>query len=152
MKMIRKSFAFTATALPILAFALTPSAASAQNFTGTYPVSVTQTLCGIAGNIKCGSSSYCLKLTDDRSFGRPDSGPATLESFNSPSLFGTFEVIGNTIMTTFQTSGNGTSSGVVIAAPASARTGQIGIGIYDLVVAGESEASGLATFGVKNGC
>jgi len=36
MKMIRKSFAFTATALPILAFALTSSAASAQSFTGNY--------------------------------------------------------------------------------------------------------------------
>ena len=80
--MIRKIFAFAATALPILAFALTPSAASAQSFTGNYPVlSLTQTKCGLTGNSKCSNQSYFLKLTDDGAFGRPHSGLATLESF-----------------------------------------------------------------------
>ena len=58
--MIRKILAFTAMALPLLAFALTPSSASAQSFTGNYPVSVTETLCGIAGNIKCGNQTFSV--------------------------------------------------------------------------------------------
>jgi hypothetical protein len=150
--MTRKILAFTATALPLLAFALTPSSASAQSFTGNYTVSVTETQCGIAGNIKCGNQSYCLELTDDGSFGRPNSGPATLKSFDSGSLSGSFQVIGNTIVATLETgSETGEAGGVVLAAPATASTGKIGTGIYDLVI-GESEATGLATFGVKNSC
>lgn len=148
--MIGKIFAFTATALPILAFALTPSAASAQSFTGNYPVSLTQTKCGLTGNIKCGNQSYCLKLTDDGNFGRPHSGLATLESFVSSPFSGTFQVVGNTIVAAFGTeSGTGEGGGFVLVAPANASTGVIGTGIYDLV---PNEASALATFGVKNGC
>ena len=160
-KMIRKILAFTATALPLLALALTPSAAksanstssaSAQIFTGNYLVSVTETKCGIAGNIICGNQSYCLVLNDDGGFGRPNSGTAVLNSFNSSPLSGTFQVIGNTIMVTFGTgSATGEAGGVVLAAPATASTGKIGTGIYDLVLGG-SEASGLATFGAKNSC
>ena len=156
--MIRTIFTFTATALPILAFALTPSAASAQtanaqsvltkSFTGNYPVSLTQTECGLFGEIKCGNQSYCLKLTDDGNFGRPHSGPATLESFVSSPVSGSFQVIGNTILVTFGTaSGNGEAGIFVLVAPANPSTGVIGTGIY-----GQSEASALATFGVKNGC
>ncbi len=150
--MIRKILAFTTTALPLLAFALTPSSASAQS-SGNYPVSVTETLCGIAGNIKCGNQSYCLELTDDGSFGRPHSGPAKLESFDSSPLSGgTFQVIGKTIVVSFGVgSDTGEDDTVVLVAPANASTGTIGVGIYDLA-AGGSEASGLATFGVKNSC
>jgi hypothetical protein len=112
--MIRKILAFTATALPLLAVALTPSSASAQSFTGNYMVSVTETKCGIAGNIKCGNQSYCLELTDDGSFGRPNSGSAALQSSNSGSLSGSFQVIGNTIVATLQTgSATGEVGGVV---------------------------------------
>ncbi len=150
--MIRKIFAFTATALPILALALTPRAASAQSFTGDYTVSVTETLCGVAGNIKCGNQSYCLELTDDGSVGRPHSGPATLDSSDSSQLSGTFQVIGRTIVATFGVgSETGEADSVVLVAPANASTGTIGVGVYDLA-AGGSEASGLATFGVKDSC
>ena len=150
--MLRKILAFTATALPLLAFALTPGSASAQSFTGNYNVSVTQTQCGIGGTIKCSNQSYCLLLTDDGSFGRPHSGAATLNSSGNSPLLGSFQVIGKTIMASF---GVGSSTGeadtVVLVAPANASTGTIGVGIYDLA-AGGSEASGLATFGVKNSC
>ncbi len=150
--MIGKILAFAATALPLLAFALTPSSASAQSFTGNYTVSVTETKCGIFGNIKCGNQSYCLELTDDGGFGRPNSGTATLESFVSSPLSGSFQVIGNTIMASFGVgSGTGEADTVVFVAPANASTAKIGVGIYDLA-AGGSEASGLATFGVKNSC
>jgi len=163
-KMIRKILAFTATALPLLAFALTASAASpakpasstssasAQIFTGDYLVSVTETQCGMFGDIKCGNQSYCLELTDDGGFGRPNSGTAVLKSFVSSPLSGSFQVIGKTIMVSFGVgSGTGEADTVVLVAPATASTGQIGVGIYDLA-AGGSEASGLATFGAKNSC
>jgi hypothetical protein len=150
--MIRKILAFTATVLPLLAFALTPSSASAQSFTGNYNVSVTQTKCGLAGNIKCSNATYCLALTDDGSFGRPHSGSATLNSSISSPLLGSFQVIGKTIMASFGTgSATGEADTVVLVAPATASTGTIGVGIYELA-AGGNEASGLATFGVKNSC
>jgi hypothetical protein len=160
--MIRKILAFAATALPLLAFALTPSSASAASstsststkiFTGNYLVSVTETKCGLTGNIVCGNSSYCLVLTDDGAFGRPNSGTATLNSFNSsPLTGGTFQVIGNTIIVNFGVgSGTGEADTVVLVAPANASTGTVGVGIYELA-AGGIEASGLATFGVKNSC
>jgi hypothetical protein len=151
-KMIRKILALTATALPVLAFALTPSSARAQSFTGNYAVSVTETECGIAGNIKCANQTYCLELTDDGDFGRAHSGPATLESSGSSPLSGTFQVIGKMITATFGVgSDTGEDDSVVLVAPANTGTGAIGIGIYDLA-AGESEATGLATFGAKNSC
>jgi len=142
----------TAAALAILAFAMTSSAAKAQSLTGNFTVSVTETKCGISGNIKCGNQSYCLELTDDGSSGRPQSGPAILESSGSTPLYGNFQVIGKTFMATFGVgSDTGEEDSVVLVAPANPSAGTIGIGIYDLA-AGESEASGLATFGAKNGC
>jgi hypothetical protein len=142
----------TTTVLAIVAFALTPSAAKAQSFTGNFPVSVTEVEAGIAGNIKGSNQAFCMVLTDDGSFGRAHSGPATLESFGGSSLPGTFQVIGKTIIATFETrSDNGEAGGLVLVAPANASNGTIGVGVYDLVF-GESEASGLATFGMKNGC
>ena len=48
-------------------------------------------------------------------------------------------------------SSTGEADTVVLVAPANASTGTIGVGIYDLA-AGGSEASGFATFGVKNSC
>lgn len=150
--MLRKILAFTATALPLLAFALTPSSASAQSFTGNYTVAVTETKCGLAGNIKCANQTYCLELTDDGSFGRKDSGPATLQSSGSSSLSGSFLVIGKTIVATFGVgSATGEADTVVFVAPANASSGTIGVGVYDLA-AGGTEASGLATFGAKNSC
>ena len=150
--MIRKILAFMATALPVVAFALTPSSASAQSFTGNYNVSVTESKCGIAGNIKCGNSTYCLELTDDGSFGRTHSGAAKLNSSLSSPLLGSFQVIGKTIVASFGTgSATGEADTVVLSAPANASTGTIGVGIYELA-AGGSEATGLATFGVKNSC
>jgi hypothetical protein len=79
------------------------------------------------------------------------SGTATLNSFNSsPLTGGTFQVIGKTIVVAFGVgSGTGENNTVVLVAPANASTGTIGVGIYD---SGANEATGLATFGVKNSC
>ena len=47
--MSRNIRTFIAMALPLLAFALAPNAAKAQNFTGNYPVFETQVKGGVAG-------------------------------------------------------------------------------------------------------
>jgi hypothetical protein len=139
-------------ALAIAAFALAPSSAKAQSFTGNYPVSVTETECGIAGNIKCSNQSYCLELTDDGGFGRKHSGTATLETFGGGTLSGgEFYVIGNMIFVNFGVAGGeGEETGLVLFAPANASTGKIGTGIFGLT--GGVPSSGLATVGEKNGC
>ena len=150
--MIRKIFAFTTMALSILAFALTTSAASAQSFTGNYPVLETQVKAGVGGTIKGSNQTFCLVLTDDGSFGRPHSGTATLEGFDGGSLTGgEFYVIGNNIFVNFVVgSSTGEASALVVFAPANASNGTIGTGILGLT--GGVPSSGLATFGVKNGC
>src|SRR5580693_3816487 len=141
-----------ATALAILAFALTSSAAKAQSFTGNYPVLDTQVKAGIAGTIKGANQNFCLVLTDDGNFGRPHSGTATLESFDGGSVTGgEFYVIGNNIIVNFVVgSSNGQASGLVLFAPANASKGTIGTGILGLT--GGVPSTGLATVGAKNGC
>ena len=69
--MSRNIRTFIAMALPLLAFAIGPSAAKAQSFTGNYPVLETQVKAGIAGTIKGGNQNFCLVLTDNGAFGRP---------------------------------------------------------------------------------
>ena len=149
--MIRNIGKLTATALAILAFALT-SAAKAQSFTGNYPVLETQVKAGIGGTIKGANQNFCLVLTDDGSFGRPHSGTATLDGFDGGSLTGgEFYVIGNNIFVNFVVgSSTGEASGLVIFAPVTASKGTIGTGILGLT--GGVPSSGLATVGVKNGC
>jgi hypothetical protein len=139
-------------ALAILAFALTSSAAKAQSFTGNYPVLETQVKAGLGGTIKGANQNFCLVLTDNGSFGRTHSGPATLEGFDGgPLTGGGFYVIGNNIFVNFVVgSTTGEAVGLVIFAPAKASTGTIGTGILGLT--GGVPSSGLATFGVKNGC
>ena len=150
--MSRNIRTFIAMALPLLAFAIGPSAAKAQSFTGNYPVLETQAKAGITGNIKGGNQSFCLVLTDDGAFGRPHSGTATLEGFNGGSLTGgEFYVIGHNILVNFvvgSTTGEATS--LVLFAPANATTATIGTGILGLT--GGVPSSGLATVGAKNGC
>ena len=141
-----------AMALPMLALALTSSAAKAQGFTGNYPVLETQVKAGVGGTIKGANQNFCLVLTDDGNFGRPHSGTATLEGFDGGSLTGgEFYVIGTNIFVNFVVgSSTGEATGLVIFAPANASKGTIGTGILGLT--GGVPSSGLATFGVKNGC
>ena len=150
--MSRNIRTFIAMALPLLAFAIGPSAAKAASFTGNYPVLETQGKAGLTGNITGGNQSYCLVLTDDGAFGRPHSGTATLESFNAPSITGgEFYVIGNNIFVNFTVgSSNGEASGLALFAPVNITKGTIGTGI--LALTGGVPSSGLATVGAKNGC
>src|SRR5258708_24434211 len=123
--MSRNIRTFIAMALPLLAFAIGPSAAKAQSFTGNYPVLETQVKGGIAGNIKGANQNYCLVLTDDGAFGRPHSGTATLDGFNGGSLTrGEVYVIGNKILLNFVVgSAPGGGSGLVLFSPPNPRHG-----------------------------
>jgi len=150
--MSRNIRTFIAMALPLLAFAIAPSAAKGQSFTGNYPVLETQVKAGIAGNIKGANQNFCLVLTDDGNFGRPHSGTATLEGFNGGSLTGgEFYVIGNNILVNFVVgSSTGEASALVLFAPANASKETIGTGILGLT--GGVPSTGLATVGAKGGC
>src|ERR1700693_1630650 len=120
--MIRHISKLLATALAILAFPLTSSAAEPQSFTGNYPVLETQVKAGVGGTIKGANKNFCLVLTDDGSFGRPHSGTATLEGFDGGSLTrGEVYVLGDHIFVNFVVgSSTGEASGLVIFAPANA--------------------------------
>ncbi len=140
--MIKKIFAFTATALPILAFALTPSAARAQSFSGKWPATVSGS--------KGANGTECITLVDNGSLGRPHSGQASFVSGNN-TFFGTFQVINNFIGLTFQSQGStGQNAGLLYTAQAS--NGDIGKGVFEVVFGGEETDSGAAAFGVKNSC
>ena len=144
--MIRKICAFTATAMPLLAFALTPSAASAQSFTGSFPATVTQS--------KGANGTYCLTLTDNGSVGFPHSGQASATGANlgnSP-LSGTFQVINGLIVVTIESASSGTGQNAGLVFTAHAANGTIGKGVYEVVFDGQELDSGVLVFGVKNGC
>ena len=139
-----------AIAVPVLAFALVPSAAKAQSYTGNYPVAVTQVKAGVAGTIPGGNISFCLELTDDGDYGRSHSGPATLGDYEGGTLTGgEFYVLGNMIFVNFAVgSGNGETVGLVLFAPAI--NGKIGTGIFGDT--GGVPSSGMAKVGAKGGC
>jgi len=139
-----------AMAVSVLAFALAPSAANAQSYTGNYPVAVTQVKAGIAGTIPGGNVSFCLELVDNGDYGRPHSGTATLGNYEGGTLSGgEFYVLGNMIFVNFAVgTDNGESVGLVLFAPVS--NGKIGAGIFGDT--GGVPSSGLAKVGAQGGC
>jgi hypothetical protein len=140
--MIKNVSTFTATALAVLAFALMPSAATAQSYSGNWPLTVTHS--------QHSNGKYCVTLTDDGSLGWPHSGGASVVVGGTP-LFGTFQLINHLLTVTFEDpGGTGQNAGLVFVAPAA--KGNIGSGVYDEVYGGEEFDSGVLTVGKKNGC
>jgi hypothetical protein len=130
---------FMAMALPVLAFALTPSAAMAQSYSGNWPLIVTHS--------QHSNGEYCVTLTDDGGQGWPHSGSADIGS----QIFGTFQLIdGLLTMTISKEWGNGMNIGLVFVAPAA--KGQMHRGIYDDVLDGSVYDSGVLAVGKKGGC
>lgn len=142
--MIRHIRIFMATVLPIVAFALTPSAAMAQSYSGNWPVTVTQT--------QHSNGTFCLTLSDDGSLGFPHSGQASVTGHKlDGTLYGTFQLIDGLLMVTIEAPGaTGQNAGLVFIGHASG--GHIGKGVYDEVYGGEEFDSGVLAFGVKGGC
>ncbi len=142
--MIRHIRILMAAVLPIVAFALTPSAAMGQSYSGNWPVTLTQA--------PHGNGTYCLTLTDNGAFGWPHSGEASLSGGKlDGTLYGTFQLIDGLLVVTIEAPGaTGQNAGLVFIGHAS--SGHIGKGVYDEVYGGEEFDSGVLAFGVKNGC
>lgn len=122
-----------------LATAVSAGAATARNYTGNWPITVTDS--------KGFNGSHCLAVTDDGGFGWRHSGSGTLDGTN----FTTFQVIGNSFEAVAQDEGgNGEVEGTVITA--SAKSGAIGRGVFAIILTGESVDSGKVVFGAKGGC
>ena len=142
--MARNIRTFVAIALPIVALALTSSAAMAQSFSGNWPMTET-----LVGQFK-GTYTYCLTLTDNGSDGVPHSGPATLNGNGFSNLPGTFQVVNNLLVATFyEQGGTGSLNGLVFVGPAS--KDNIGKGFGQLV-SGAATVTGKLVFGAKGGC
>jgi hypothetical protein len=145
--MIRNITTFMATGvLAIVAFALTPSAAVAQSYSGNFPLILTESQPPGA------NAAYCLTLTDNGTAGRPHSGPASLAGVDPGGpIFGTFQVIGQLLMVTVQQpSDTGESDGLMFVAPTS--KGHISTGAFELVAGGQELSSNLVEVGTKDDC
>jgi len=129
-----------AMALPILAFALMPSAATAQSYSGNWPITITHS--------QRANGTYCLTLTDDGDFGWPHSGEATVTGFEA--IFGTFQLIDGLLVVTIDVPGSGAEPASLLFT-AHASRGNIGKGVYE-IAQGEEIDSGVLVFGAKNGC
>ena len=131
----------TLLAMAIVAFALAPTAATAQSYSGNWPDTVTHS--------QSGNGRYCITLHDDGSLGWPHSGEATL-SPSEGTYPGTFQVISGLIMITFpQPGGTGELGALFFVAHAS--NGLLTSGTYEQFYGAEID-SGVSTFGVKNTC
>jgi len=133
-----------AMALPVVALALTPSAAVGQSYTGNWPLTVTQS--------HRGNGTYCLTLKDDGILGWPHSGEALVvgQNLGPTTLDGTFQLIDGLLMVTILQPGGEQNSALLFIAPAA--KGDVGKGVYEQVNGGEEMDSGLLVFGVKGGC
>jgi hypothetical protein len=146
MEMMKSIGALAATALAILFFALVPSTASAQSYTGNYPLTWS-----ISSGFT-GTHTYCLTLTDNGTGGFPHSGPATATgNYVITSSEGSFAVINNELVVTFYIAGGyGTIGDVVFVAPA--RNGVIGAGFGEYAADGAFTDLGALTVGKAGGC
>ena len=140
--MTRNIRIFMAMAMPIVALALTPSAAMAQSYSGNWPLKVTHS--------QHSNGKYCVTLTDDGSLGWPHSGEASVTIGGTP-LFGTFQLIDGLLTVTFEDpGGTGQNAGLVFVGRAA--KGNISKGVYDEVYGGEEFDSGVLLVGARNGC
>jgi hypothetical protein len=127
-------------ALVIAFLTLTAGAAMAQSYTGNWPATVTRS--------QRDNNTYCVKLTDNGSYGRPHSGPAELNGMQDP--YGAyFTVIDGLITVTFPSpSGEGDCCDFFVFT-AHASDGTITTGAFNYFGPGDN---GVVAFGKKNGC
>ena len=131
-------------ALLIVAFALAPSGAAAQSYTGNRQMTEI-----VTGQFKA-KYTYCLALTDNGSEGFAHSGPATLNGSGFTNLPGIFQVVNGLLVATFYVqSGQGSLSGLVFVGPAS--NGNVFKGFAESV-SGAATITGTLVFGTVGGC
>jgi hypothetical protein len=143
-KMTRIARALMVAALPMAAFGLTPSAAMAQSYTGSWPVHV-----ALPPQF---ADTACLKLVEDGT-AAPHGGSASLSGpmVGDTTDVGTFIIINHLLVVTIQAqSDTGSNAGLVFIIPAS--DGDLGKGVYENVYGGEDLLSGGLTLGAKGDC
>ena len=137
---MKSTIAIAIAALTALGFASSAGATTAGLYSGRFPVTVTET----GGHDFTG----CLALTDDGTRGFPHSGPAVLDTHQSG---GEFQIIGRFLLVTIEEpGGTGQNAGLVFVVPA--RSGILGVGVFDEVFGGTDFVRGKATFGNRGGC
>ena len=137
-----------AALLAILVLALAPSTATAQSYSGNWPIA--EHIVYPSGPPFSGNPKYCLTLTDNGNFGFPHSGLATLNGSGLSNLTGIFQVVNNLLIATFYIpDDNGSIDGLVFVAPAS--KGNLGKGFGELV-SGAVTVTGTSVFGAKGDC
>lgn len=117
---------------------VTPGAAMASNYAGSWPVTVSRS--------QHSNGTGCLTLTDYGSNG----GSATLVFGNQKFNYGTFQVFNHTLVATLEAQGYGQNAGLVFIG--SAKRGTLGPGVFDDVYGGEAFDEGALAFGTKGGC
>jgi len=110
---------------------------AAHDYTGSWPVTVTQTQHGFTG---------CLTLAQSAR----NAGSASLVIGSQKYTFGTFQIFNGTLAATIQAPGYGQNAGLVFIG--SAGRGSIGPGVFDEVYGGEAFVEGALAFGAKGGC
>jgi hypothetical protein len=134
-----------AMAFAAAAFAMMPSRAMAQNYSGNWPLTWNITF-GHTGTI-----TYCLTLTDNGSAGFPHSGPAVLNGSGEDNLEGLFQIVNNHLVVTFYVPGSDASIAGLVFVGSAGKSGDIGKGFGELVSGAETNLGPLM-FGKKNGC
>lgn len=142
--MMKKFGVLAAMGLAMAVFALSPSSASAQSYSGNYKLTWDVTYPSQFAN----TYTYCLKLTDNGSAGFPHSGSATLTSTGNPNQTGIFQVIGGELVATFQ-SGSDTGEVDTDLYVGLASKGNISEGFAQETLVG---LTGTLTFGKKGSC
>lgn len=122
------------TLIPIaaaMAMILSASAAMAQSYTGSWPLTVTHS--------KHSNGTYCLTLKDEGYFGWRHSGGASLvTSYGGKLTDGSFQLIDHTLVATIVQPGGGSqNAGLVFTARAGHGTIDR-LGVYEQVYGGES--------------
>lgn len=129
---------FAAAVLPIVAFAIAPSTAMAQNYTGNWPATV-------SGTVRS-NGTYCLTLTEEGGPGAIHQGEASWLS-DGTKWTGQFLLVDGILMVQiFVPEGEGEIGAQVWTAHAS--QGKIGTGVFG----GVEGDNGKVEFGAKNGC
>jgi hypothetical protein len=143
--MTRNIRLFAGAALSVAAIALTPTQATAQSYSGNWPLKVD--LPPQFGD------TACLTLVDNGTGGAPHSGSASISGpLVGSTLSGTFLVINHLLVPTIEDPSleSGSNAGLVFIAPAG--DGELGKGVFENVYGGGDFLSGALTFGKNGGC
>lgn len=125
------------SAAAVLVAALSTAPATARSYTGTWPVTVT--------NSQRSDGTGCLTLT-----GRAASGTASLVFGSQKYTYGSFVVVNGIMVVTISEPLYGQNGALMFIA--NAFHGHIGQGVFENIEGGSNFDYGSLKFGMRNGC